>query len=253
VIDLSYQNRFGGVERLYGAGSLERLRCSHVAVVGLGGVGSWAVEALARTGVGSLTLVDLDDVCATNTNRQLHALDPEWGRLKVEVLAERVHRINPEAVVTAVPDFFTLKSAPTLLGVAPDVVIDAIDTIADKVALVRACRGRPVELVLSGGAGGRTDPTRVKSADLGRERGDALLKSLKRALKLEGFLPDDEGLWGLECVYSDEPPVLPWELGSGRIDCATGFGAAAFVTGAFGLALASRAVRLILALPARLT
>jgi len=256
MIDLSYENRFGGLERLYGSGALVVLRRAHVMVVGLGGVGSWAVEALARTGVGTLSLVDLDDVCATNTNRQLHALDPEWGRLKAEVLVDRVRRINPEATVTPIVDFFTAKSATKVLGVGPTVVIDAIDTVNDKVTLIEECRTRSLPVIVSGGAGGKTDPTRIRCADLGRETGDALLKAVKRGLKARGLVPDPQGRWQVDCIYSEEPSVLPWEVceavpapgegGSSRIDCATGFGAVAFATGAFGLALASRAVREIL-------
>jgi tRNA A37 threonylcarbamoyladenosine dehydratase len=252
MIDLSYENRFGGLERLWGTGALTRLSAAHLMVVGLGGVGSWTVEALARSGVGKLTLVDLDDVCATNTNRQLHALDPEWGRLKADVLADRVRRINPEAEVTAVHDFVTEKSAVAVLASEPDLVIDAIDSVPDKTALAALCLERGVPLVMSGGAGGRTDPTKVRLDDLGRERGDALLKAVKRGLKNRGLAPDAAGLWHIECVFSEEPAILPWEVcdvprptegGSSAIDCATGFGAAAFATGAFGLALASAAVR----------
>jgi len=250
--DLSYENRFGGIERVLGTGALGRLEAAHVMVVGLGGVGSWAVEALARSGIGTLSLVDLDDVCATNTNRQLHALDPEWGRLKVEVLAERAARIQPRVVIHAHADFFTAKSAEALLASSPTMVIDAMDSVADKVALVLACRRLAIPLVLSGGAGGKSDPTKVRTADLARETGDSLLKSVKRQLKNQGIRPDEKGLWNLSCVYSEEPSVLPWDVcsavprpdegGSSRIDCAAGFGALAFATGAFGLALASHVV-----------
>ncbi len=256
MIDLSYQSRFGGLERLYGDGVLATLSSSHVMVVGLGGVGSWAVEALARSGVGRLTLIDLDDVCATNTNRQLPALDPEWGRLKTEVLADRVKRINPECQVHAVADFLTAQSATRLLQGAPRVVIDAIDSVADKAVLVQACRERQLPLLVCGAAGGRTDPTQVRVADLGREQGDSLLKALKKTLKARGLSPDSHGLWGIDCIFSLEPAILPWEVcssvakpgegGSGGIGCATGYGASAFATGTFGLTLASRAVSAIL-------
>jgi len=255
VIDLSYENKFGGLARIYGDGALTKLRGAHVMVVGLGGVGSWTVEALARSGIGTLTLVDLDDVCATNTNRQMHALAPEWGRLKAEVLADRVRLINPEADVRLKADFFTARSAEGLLADRPDFVVDAIDSVADKVALVLECRARGIPLVVSGGAGGKTDPTKVRLADLGREQGDALLKAVKRGLKAQGATPGSQGLWGVDCVYSEEPPVLPWEVcaavpapdagGSARIDCATGFGAVAFATGTFGFCLASRTVQVL--------
>jgi tRNA A37 threonylcarbamoyladenosine dehydratase len=253
MIDLSYENRFGGLTRIYGPGALGKLKAAHVMVVGVGGVGSWAVEALARSGIGHLSLVDLDDVCATNTNRQLPALDPEWGRLKVEVLAERVRQINPEARVSVRADFFTRKSAGTLLEPRPDLVLDAIDIVVDKVALVEACRRASIPVLVSGGAGGKTDPTKIRCADLGREQGDALLKALKRGLKAQGLGAGPQGVWGIDCVFSEEAPVLPWEVcdavpkpdagGSARIDCSTGFGAVAFATGSFGFTLASRAVR----------
>lgn len=252
MIDLSYENKFGGLARIYGDQALPLLRQAHVMVVGLGGVGSWAAEALARSGVGTLSLVDLDDICATNTNRQLHALEPDWGRPKAEALAERLGRIHPEADLRVVLDFFTAKSAAQLLADPPTVVVDAIDSVADKVSLAVECRSRNLPLLMSGGAGGKTDPTKVRTADLAREQGDALLKAVKRGLKARGLTPDGRGLWGIECVYSEEPPVLPWEVcsavpapadgGSSRIDCATGFGAAAFATGTFGFVLASRAI-----------
>ena len=257
MIDLSYENRFGGLTRVYGPQALTMLRGSHVMVVGIGGVGSWAVEALARSGVGELTLVDLDDICATNTNRQMHALDPEWGRLKVEVLGERVRKINPEATVQMKADFFTSRSAGSVLDASPDVVLDAMDAVEDKVSLVVECRKRGIPLILSGGAGGKTDPTKIRFADLGRERGDVLLKAVKRGLTAQGLHPHSPQHWGLECVYSEEPSVKPWELcpavpkptagGSSTINCADGFGAVAFATGTFGFCLASRAVALLLA------
>ncbi|MEI8096091.1 MAG: tRNA threonylcarbamoyladenosine dehydratase [Spirochaetales bacterium] len=259
MIDLSYENRFGGLARLYGPGVLARLRRSQVTVVGLGGVGSWAVEALARSGIGHLTLIDLDDVCATNTNRQLPALDPEWGRLKAEVLADRVVRINPDCEVRVVADFVTARSAPRLLepsGDRPQVVIDAIDSLADKAALVQACLELGLPVLVCGAAGGRSDPTQVRYSDLGRTQRDPLLKSLKKSLKARGLSPDPQGLWGVEGVFSLEAAVMPWEVcssvprpdegGSARIDCADGYGSSAFATGTFGLTLASRAVARLL-------
>lgn len=256
MIDLSYENKFGGLARIYGDGALTSFRRAHVIVVGLGGVGSWAAEALARTGIGTLSLVDLDDVCATNTNRQLHALEPNWGRPKAEALGERLRQIHPENSVNVILDFFTEKSAERLLSGSPTVVVDAIDSVADKVTLVAECRRRGIPLVMSGGAGGKTDPTKVRCADLSQEHGDALLKSVKRGLKSRGIAPDSLGLWGVDCVFSEEKPVLPWEVcstvaspqagGSQRIDCASGFGAVTFGTGTFGFVLASRVVHLIL-------
>ena len=252
MIDLSYDNRFGGLARLFGDQALTILRRSHVLVVGLGGVGSWTVEALARSGIGVLTLVDLDDVCATNTNRQMHALDPEWGRLKIDVLAERARKINPEAEVRTKADYFTPKSAAAVLDKNPDLIVDAMDSVGDKVALILEATRRQIPLVVSGGAGGKTDPTKIRVADLAQEQGDTLLKAVKRGLRAEGLNPKPDGLWGLECVFSLEASVMPWSVcaavpkpqegGASKINCVEGFGAAAFATGAFGLCLASRAV-----------
>lgn len=264
-----YQKRFGGLARLYGDAALPRLHAARVAVIGLGGVGSWAAEALARSGVGHLTLVDLDEVCHTNTNRQLPALASTFGRLKVEVVAERLRDINPEIDLNPVAGFFNARRAEELLGPAEsgapgpcfDAVIDAIDSVTDKAALVAACRERGLPLIVSGGAGGRTDPTQVRRSDLGRAGGDALLKALKQRLKKDGAPePGAGGLWQLPVVYSPEVPVKPWEVcrlvakpgedgASGRLGCADGYGAAAFVTGAFGFALAAWALDQVLGRP----
>src|SRR5215471_8580091 len=135
-----YLRRFGGVGRLFGDEGLERLRRSHVAVIGLGGVGSWAVEALARSGVGELTLVDLDDVCISNVNRQLHALDGELGKPKVEVMARRVQAINPDCQVHALHAFFLKSNAEQILKTRFDAVIDAIDSPSRKAVLIALCR-----------------------------------------------------------------------------------------------------------------
>lgn len=247
----SYADRFGGIGRLYGAAGLDALRRAHVAVVGVGGVGSWAVEALARSGVGALTLVDLDEVCLTNTNRQLPALDGAIGRAKVDVLAERVAAINPECRVRPLLEFYGEDNFAELLEPAYDYVIDAIDALPAKVSLVRRCVERGVPIVVSGGAGGRRDPTAVSTADLSETSGDALLRRLRRILRQDhGFAAG--GRWGIPAVYSAEKQWFPAADGevceqpdgsSLRMDCASGFGAATFVTGAFGFAAAGIVVR----------
>lgn len=249
MFDLSYENRFGGLTRLYGDEALEKLRESRVAVVGLGGVGSWAAEALVRSGVGRLVLIDLDDVCVTNTNRQLHAADGAYGKSKATVMAARLKTINPFCEVETVVDFLTPSNAKLLLDDELDFVIDAIDSVPDKAVMVEVCRDRGIPLAVSGGAGGRTDPTKVRVDDLGREQGDSLLKAVKRALKKNGrALADDQGFYGVKCVFSTEPPILPWEVcpavqkGPGGIGCEAGWGAAVFGTGTFGFVLASIAV-----------
>jgi tRNA A37 threonylcarbamoyladenosine dehydratase len=254
-----YQQRFGGIGRLYGAQSLQRLARSHVTIVGVGGVGSWAVEALARAGVGSLTLIDMDDVCITNTNRQLPALAGTVGQPKVEVLARRVAEIHPACRVQPVVEFLTAGNAARLLQRDCQFVVDAVDSTAVKAIIIAHCRAVNVPVVVSGSAGGRRDPTQVRMADLGAAGADPLLQQVRRTLRKDhGFPKSPEGKamhWEVPCVFSTEKPIYPWADGtcslereSGaeaglRLDCAAGFGAATFVTGAFGFTLAAEVVK----------
>ena len=254
-----YLERFGGVARLFGAAALERLRAAHVCVVGVGGVGSWTVEGLARSGVGALTLIDLDDVCVTNVNRQLPALDGTVGRPKVAVLAERVRLINPTCRVEAVTEFFTEASAERLLAPKFDVLIDAVDLMSNKSRLIGLSRAHGIACVTVGSAGGRSDAAQVRTGDLGDANNDELLRQVRKKLRRDyGFAPGaDRGRmnFGVRCVWSEEKPVFPWADGTCRaepepggnlrLDCATGFGTAVFVTGTFGLAAAGEAVKLI--------
>lgn len=254
-----YRDRFGGVGRLFGAGALARLHAAHVCVVGVGGVGSWTVEGLARSGVGAITLIDLDDVCVTNTNRQLPALDGNTGRPKVAVLAERVRLINPGCRVEAVPEFFTEATAARLLAPDFDVLVDAVDLMSNKSRLIALCRDRGIGCVTVGSAGGRREAAQVRTGDLGEANNDELLRQVRKKLRRDyGFgsgAARGRMNFKVRCVWSEEPPVFPWadgtcrstpELGGNlRLDCATGFGTAVFVTGAFGLAAAGEAVKLI--------
>jgi len=251
-----YYDRFGGVGRLLGRAGLERLRASHIAVVGIGGVGSWAVEGLARSGVGAVTLIDLDDVCITNVNRQLPAIDGQIGRPKVVVMAERVRLINPSCRVDAVSAFFTATAAERLLAARFDCVVDAIDGMTNKAMLIDACVKRGLPCVTVGGAGGKCDPTQIRAGDLGESTGDNLLRLVKKKLRRDHGWSRGEGqLYGVRCVYSSEKPIFPWSNGTCanepepgtnlRLDCASGFGTAVFVTGAFGLAVAGEAVRIV--------
>ncbi len=255
--------RFAGVARLYGAEGLARLRRAHVAIVGIGGVGSWAVEALARSGIGALTLVDLDEVCVTNINRQIHALDDTVGRAKVAVMAERVRSINPDCQVTAVQEFFTEANGESLLvsfagGGGALHIIDAIDSVTHKTLLIALCRQREIPLVVCGGAGGRRDATAVRLADLADASHDRLLTAVRRRLRAEHGFPAAGQPMGVACVYSPESPVLPERPATAcddddptdagqppRLNCDWGYGSAAFVTGAFGFAAAARVTRQI--------
>lgn len=254
-----YQDRFGGIGRLLGREGLARLRAAHVCVLGVGGVGSWSVEGLARSGVGALTLIDLDDVCVTNVNRQLPALDGNVGRPKVQALAERVRLINPGCRVTAITEFFTAATAARLLAEPFTFVVDAIDSVTNKALLIAECVRRGVPIVTVGGAGGRRDGTQIFTGDLGEAGGDGLLRQVRKTLRRDhGFAAGKQRgkmRWGVRCVWSDEPPAFPWSDGtcaaepepgsSLKLDCESGFGTAVFVTGAFGLAAAQEAVRAI--------
>ena len=248
--------RFGGIARLYGDAGLDRLRRAHICVVGIGGVGSWTVEALARSGIGHLTLIDLDDICVTNTNRQVHALEGNVGRLKVEAMTERVAHIQPACTVAPVPDFFTATTAKKLLATDFDVVVDAIDRSQQKTLLIAMARERGMGVVTVGGAGGRRDPAAIVRGDLAESVQDPLLRHVRRALRHEHGYPRDGRPWGVPAVFSRERALFPSADGatderekgtSLRIDCATGYGTAAFVTGTFGFVAAACAVEQVLA------
>lgn len=259
AMEQDYLDRFGGVGRLFGRAALDRLRAAHVCVVGVGGVGSWAVEGLARSGVGALTLVDLDDVCVTNVNRQLPALDGQIGRPKVDVLAERVRAINPACRVETVQEYFTKASADRLLAAPFDYVIDAIDNMTNKALLIAECYALGRRVLTVGAAGGRRDATQIRTCDLGEAEHDLLLRQVRKKLRREhGFTAGSDRKktrLGVRCVWSPEAVVFPWadgtcsstpEPGSSlALDCESGFGTAVFVTGTFGLVAAGEVVRVL--------
>lgn len=248
-----FEERFGGMGRLCSTPGVARLRAAHVLVVGIGGVGSWTVEALARSGVGELTLVDLDDVCITNTNRQLHAVQSELGKPKVEAMARRVAGINPECKVHALQAFFLKSNADELLAPKFDYVVDAIDSPSRKALLIAKCRERGLPIVVTGGAGGRRDPSAIEVTDLAFSSHDRLLMAVRRVLRGEYGFPRNQQAFGVECVLSRESAVFPGGDGTVcterpenpdlRLDCRSGYGTACFVTGTFGFVAASRVVR----------
>jgi len=251
-----YETRFGGIARLYGKGGLEKLRAAHVGVVGVGGVGTWAAEALARSGIGAITLVDLDEVCVTNINRQLHALTETVGRAKVEAMAERIRAINPGCRVTAEQKFFNEQTAEELLAPKYDFVLDAIDDVTNKILLLVRCREKSLPVIACGGAGGRRELTAVRVGDLSQASHDKLLAEVRRKLRQEHGFPNGHSAMDLPCVYSVERTVYPQADGSvcemrsaaedgTRLNCNGGLGSATFVTGAFGFAAAGFIVRKI--------
>lgn len=249
-MDCDYERRFGGVARLYGETGLAALAGAHVCVVGIGGVGSWCAEALARTAVGRISLIDLDMVAESNTNRQLHALDGIYGKAKVEAMAERIRAINPRCEVRCIEDFVTADNLPQMLGQGFDVVIDAIDQARVKIAMIAWCKQQKLPIVVAGAAGGQIDPTQIRIADLAQTVQDPLLSKVRASLRREHGFPR-QGKMGVSCVYSTEALRYPDKnascdirSGPAGLNCA-GFGSSACVTSVFGLAAASHAIKLI--------
>ena len=252
-MDRDWIDRFGGIDRLYGAGALERLSRAHVCVVGLGGVGSWAVEALVRSGVGRLTLIDADDLCLSNTNRQLPALQGQYGRGKAEAMAERCLAINPKASVDPVASFLTPGNLDELLGPGFDLVLDACDSFRTKVEAIAWCRRRKQPVITVGSAGGRIDPTLVRVRD-------AMLALVRKKLRADFNFPrGPKRYFSVPAVYSLENVRYPQADGSVcglrpklnpdaalKLDCGAGLGAATHITGTFAFVAAAKAVEILL-------
>lgn len=257
--------RFDRMGRLIGDDGMRSLLGAHVMVIGLGGVGSWAAESLARSGVGEITLVDFDTICVTNFNRQLHALNGMVGRPKVAVMAERLKAVSPSAKIHAIEKFYNADHADELFARRPDYVIDATDNLTAKCHLLAYCLEKSVPVVCSTGSGGRMDPTKIAVTDLAFTDIDPLARAVRKILRTKhGFTSEPGVAFGIPAVFSTEPATDPQELhydgGKGfRCVCPQGdnpyftcerrhviMGNASFVTGAFGLACASVAVRGIL-------
>ena len=254
------ESRFAGIERLYGAGSVARLARAHVGVVGIGGVGSWAAEALARSGVGQLSLIDADDVCVSNVNRQSHALEGEFGRPKVDVVAARLSAINPKIQVHALTQFVTVDNLGTMLDRGYDAVIDACDALRVKVEMIAFCRRRKIPIVVSGSAGGRIDPTLITARDLSKTEHDMLLGMVRKKLRDDyGWTRNPKRYFGVQAVFSRENVNYPQADGSVcktrpaksegsslKLDCGGGLGAAMHVTATFGMVAAARVIECLL-------
>lgn len=243
---MDFQRRFGGIARLYGESALARLAGASVCVVGVGGVGSWAVEALARSAVGNLTLIDLDHVAESNMNRQLQALDSDLGRAKVAALEERILQINPACRVTPVEAFVAVDTVDQMIGPEHDWVLDCVDSFRVKAAIIACCRRRRQGVVTVGGAGGQCDPGRARVSDLRRTEQDPLLARTRKLLRRDYGFPDNpKRRFGVPCVWSDEPQAAPTQSCDasveGSLNCA-GYGACMPVTATFGMLAAGYVV-----------
>lgn len=248
-------DRLSGIARLYGTGAFDKFQASCVMVVGIGGVGSWAAESLARSGIGKLVLVDPDDLCITNTNRQIHAIEGTYGKPKVAVMSERLKQIQPGVEIIEQAIFYSERTTEELFACEPLAVIDAIDSIRAKCQLLAECRLRQIPIITSGAAGGRRDPTRIRVADLAHTSKDSLLAATRKKLRNEHGFPKapERGPapeFGIEAVYSEETPVYPTCDGEvsherpeslpGSLKCDAGYGSATHVTATFGFAAAGR-------------
>lgn len=252
--------RFDRMGRLVGDQVMGQLFKTHAMIIGLGGVGSWAAESLARSGVGKITIIDFDEICITNANRQLHALQGLVGRKKAEVMAERLRKINPQAEVVFFSEFYNAESSEKFLGLKPDYVVDAIDNLTAKCHLLATCRERGIKVITSAGSGAKLDPLQIEMADLAATHTDPMAHQVRKILRQKYDFPEGRH-FGIPCVFSAEEPMPSVEL---KYDKGTGFkcvcpqgqnnlhscehrpvmwGNASFVTGAFGLAIASWVVR----------
>jgi tRNA A37 threonylcarbamoyladenosine dehydratase len=245
--------RFAGIDRLYGAGTLGRFARAHVAVIGIGGVGSWAIEALARSGIGRLTLIDGDEVCVSNTNRQIQALDGSFGRAKVAAMSDRIAAIAPGCVVDCRQAFITPDNVRDMVPGDLTYLVDACDNVRAKVALIAHAKRRKLPVITIGAAGGRIDPARVDSRDLAKTVNDPLLAEVRRRLRDEhGWTRNPKRYFGVQAIYSLEQPRYVQPDGSVacmrdpdareplRLDCTGGFGAATHVTASFAMLAVAR-------------
>lgn len=260
--EVDVDRRFGGIARLYGDAALARFRSAHICVIGVGGVGSWIVEALARSAVGNITMIDLDNVAESNINRQIHALSDTLGKAKVTALAERVAQINPFCRVTEIEDFITADNLDQMIGAGRfDYVVDAIDNVRAKTALIAYCRKKGIKLITIGGAGGQIDPTRIEIRDLSRTEQEPLLAKVRKRLRAEyGFPRGTKNKFGIDAVFSTEPLRFPdadaacavdtaGQAGVTGLNCA-GFGSSMAVTATFGLVAAAQVLKKLAAEPA---
>lgn len=238
-----HQRRFAGAEKIYGETAFRQFSRSHVMVIGVGGVGSWAVEALARSGVGKITLVDMDVVAESNINRQLPALNSTLGQDKIAVLAQRCRDIHPDIEIHCVDDYLTPENVAELLACRPDVVLDCIDDVKAKLALILHCRFHKIPLIVSGGAGGKLDPLKIRVADLSKTEQDPMLAKIRSQLRAMGIAKKPKEKFAVLCVYSVDNPFSQADVcAAAGLRCG-GYGSAVTVTATFGMVAAAEALK----------
>lgn len=251
-----FEEKFGSLSRVYGQEMVQFLTGLHICVVGIGGVGSWAVEALARSGVGKITLVDGDTISKGNTNRQIHTLESTIGQPKVEVMKQRILDINPECKVQIIQQFIDGDNLRDILERGYDCVIDAIDAYKSKASIIYCCKRNKIPVVTTGGAGGLLDPTQIQVSDLSSTWNDPLAAKVRSWLRYKyGFTSNKKYSFGVPCIYSIEQQRYPEKGGkvgyckpgvSGlSLDCAFGYGSSVAVTASFGFAAAAKAIEYV--------
>lgn len=246
-------DRFSGIARLYGSKALHTFSNAHVAVIGIGGVGSWSVEALARSGIGNITMVDLDEICITNINRQLHAMDGEIGKQKTDAMAHRIKLINPQCKIYCEQTFYNEKTSDRILSKKYDFVIDAIDLLIQKAHLIAECKKRNIPIVTCGGSGGKTNPSTIRIADITKVSQDALIHKVRSRLRTKFGFPKASNQkapkFNVEAIFYDEPAIHPPseecdtnQTSNMRLNCASGLGSITHMTATLGLFAAQRAL-----------
>lgn len=255
--NVQYERRFQGTRTLYGTTAVTTFADAHIYVIGVGGVGSWAAEALARTAVGTITLIDLDVLVASNVNRQLPALDSTFGESKIAAMATRIREINPKVTLNLIDDFLTVENVATLLPSCDEakaaiaqgrliVILDCVDDMNAKLAIALHCRFNKLKLVCAGGAGGKIDPSQIRVSDLRDSYQDPLLAKLRNKLRHEkGINSTLKEKFGIKCVYSTEPPRVDKSCQTGGLQCG-GYGSAVVVTSVVAMIMVSEALQLLI-------
>ncbi len=249
----NHEQRFAGISRLYGTASAERIKNYHICIIGIGGVGSWAAEALCRSGINHITLIDNDCIELSNTNRQIHTIAETLGQQKVAAMLERLQSINPDINCHAIDNFITVKTYEQYLSAGYDYVIDAIDSIKFKTLMIAYCKRNKIPIITTGGAGGLSDPTKIIIDDLSKTYNDALASKVRSQLRKQHDFPKaGKKRFGVDCVFSSQQQVYPKDDGTVSqekpgihgvsLDCRFGYGASSIVTASFGLMAAGRVI-----------
>ncbi len=250
-----YQRRFAGTEKLYGSQSFSNFKNAHIFVIGVGGVGTWVAEGLARTAIGEITLVDMDILVASNVNRQLPAMDSNFGVSKIEAMANRLQQINPRLKLNLIDDFLTAENVQQILPSRKEnklaksqgktiVIVDCTDDMSAKLAIALHCRFNKLKLICAGGAGGKTDPTKITISDLKNSYQDPLLARLRSKLRHEkGINTQMKEKFGIRCVYSTQPPIVDKSCTVGGLHCG-GYGSSVVVTSVLAMVMVSEVLKL---------